>query len=132
MALSGEDYVTAHRKKIERRQKIVTMVSIISFFGSTAFAGVSAIKQAIHDPKPPATISAESSLQQQEQGFEFVLQREPENQVALEGLAMTRIRLKDVQGAIQPLEKLVKLHPDRKDYKVVLEQAKKQVGTGKN
>jgi cytochrome c-type biogenesis protein CcmH/NrfG len=129
MALSGEEYVTAHRKKIERRQKMLTIVSIMSFFGSTAFAGVSAIKQAIHDPKP-ATISAESSLQQQAQGFEFVLQREPENQVALEGLAMTRIRLKNVQGAIQPLEKLVKLHPDRKDYKFVLEQVKKQVEKG--
>lgn len=129
MALSGEEYVVARRKQIERRQRLVTIVSVISFFSSIVFAGVSTLKQATSDPKPP-TISVESSLQQQAQGFELVLKREPENQMALEGLARIRLRLKDVQGSIQPLEKLVKLHPDRKDYKVVLEHVKKQVGKG--
>ncbi len=129
MTISGKEYVIARRKKIERRQKIVTIISIVSFFGSIGFAAVSALKQAIYDPKP-VTVSAESVLQKQARGFEFVLQREPENQVALEGLVMARLHLKDTQGAIPPLAKLVKLHPERQDYKIVLEQAKKQVGKG--
>jgi len=129
MTISGKEYLIARRKKMERRKKIVTIISVVSFFGSTGFAAVSALKQAIYNPKP-VTVSAESGLQQQVRGFEFVLQREPENQVALEGLAMARINLKDSQGAIPPLEKLVKLHPEKQDYKVVLEQARKQVGKG--
>ncbi len=128
MTISGEDYVIARRKKIERRQRIVTIVSMISFFGSGAFTVIPALQQASH-PKP-VTASAESGLQHRARGFELVLQREPQNRVALEGLAMARIQLKDAQGAIPPLEKLVKLQPERQDYKQVLEQVKKQVGKG--
>lgn len=130
MASSGEDYLITRRKKMERRQRILTWVSFVSFFGSTAFAGVSAVQQAFQPKPKPATASAQLSLQQQARGFELVLQREPENQVALEGLVNLRLKLNDAKGVRQPLEKLVKLHPERQDYKVVLEQVKKQVGKG--
>lgn len=126
MAGSGEEYVITRKKQIERRQKIVTIVSLVSFVGSTVFAVIPAIQQA-SQPKPViASPSAESVLQQQARGYELVLQREPENLTALEGLVNMRLKLKDTQAAIQPLEKLVKLRPDRPNYKVLLEQIKKQ------
>ena len=69
-------------------------------------------------------ISPESALKEQIQGYEIVLKREPNNQTALEGLANARVEAKDFKGAIAPLEKLVKLYPDRQDYAKQLVEAK--------
>ncbi|OUL24483.1 hypothetical protein BV378_19060 [Nostoc sp. RF31YmG] len=122
---SDEQYLINRRKQIERRQRFLTVVSIVSFFGSIIFSAVPAIQQAMNPPKV-AVGSPENSLEKQAKGLEMVLQREPENQVALEGLVNVRLNLKDTQGAIQPLEKLVKLRPERQDYKVVLGRLKKE------
>lgn len=72
--------------------------------------------------------SQQAELADQARGYELVLQREPDNQTALRGLLETRIRQGDVQGAIEPLEKLAKLNPDQSDYTVLLAQAKQRVG----
>jgi cytochrome c-type biogenesis protein CcmH/NrfG len=127
MASPGEEYLIARKKQIERKTRILTIVSVIGFVGSTVFAVVPAIQQAIQNPQPVTiSTSVESSLQEQAKGYDLVLQREPNNQVALEKLSLVRVQLKDFKGAIQPLEKLVKLHPDRQDYKVILEDMKKR------
>jgi cytochrome c-type biogenesis protein CcmH/NrfG len=122
---SDEEYLINRRKQIKQRRKLLIIVSLISFVGSIVFSALPAIKQAIETPNI-VLASPESSLQNQAQGFEMVLQREPENQVALEGLANVRLQLKDTQGAIPPLEKLVKLHPEHQEYKVILERLKKE------
>ncbi len=73
-------------------------------------------------------VAQQQELEAQAKGYELVLQREPENQTALRGLLETRIRQGNVQGAIEPLEKLAKLNPDQADYTVLLAQAKQRVG----
>jgi cytochrome c-type biogenesis protein CcmH/NrfG len=127
MAKSGEDYLNVRKKQIERRKRLLTIVSIFSFFGSLGFGAVSTVQRAIQNPPPvTTTTSGDSSLQEQAKGYELVLQREPNNQTALEKLSLVRVQLKDFKGAREPLEKLVKLHPDRKDYQIILEDMKKR------
>ena len=114
-----------------RFQQMITLVSVVAFFGSTAYGAIGTINSVLKQPKENATTavaSRESQLQAQEKGYKIVLQREPENQVALEGLVSTRLQLKDTRGAIAPLEKMVQLYPNRQDYKVVLAQVKQHAG----
>ena len=115
-----------------RSKQIFTLVSIVSFFGSTAFGAVGAISS-LKQPAENATaapVSRESQLQAQARGYETVLKREPENQVALRGLAETRLQMQNAQGAIAPLQKLVQLNPGNQEYKMLLAQVKQQVGRG--
>ena len=77
-------------------------------------------------PADPASMQAE--LEAQARGYELVLEREPDNQTALQGLVDARVQLNDVQGVVDPLTRLVALNPDVPDYAVLLAQTKQQLG----
>ena len=122
---SGESGV----RKGDRTKQIFALVSMVSFGGSAIFGMVSLFSSGLssqHRQKPVAVaaVSQESLLAVQEREYETVLRREPQNQTALEGLANVRLGMNNKVGAIEPLEKLVKLHPDRADYQALLAQAK--------
>ncbi|MDB9374717.1 tetratricopeptide repeat protein [Nodularia sphaerocarpa] len=121
------------------------IVRIILALAVTAFVGVSVIPiiSAINNPSPSNQNAASTSstvpsdqlskLQDEVRGYELVLQREPENQTALNGLLQARLQLLslkqgDIQGVIEPLEKLAKLNPQQSEYGVLLAQAKQQMG----
>ena len=112
----------------DRIKQIFALVSMVSFGGSALFGVVSLFSSGLssqHQQKPaPVAVSQESLLAAQERGYVGVLQREPQNQTALEGLANVRLQMNNQVGAIEPLQKLVKLNPDRADYKQLLRQAK--------
>ena len=69
-----------------------------------------------------------SQIQAQAQGYTQVLQREPENQVALKGLLDARLQLGDIKGSLLPLEKIAALNPQIADYTVLLGQTKQYLG----
>ncbi|MEO0015127.1 MAG: hypothetical protein RLZZ535_3516 [Cyanobacteriota bacterium] len=60
-------------------------------------------------------------------GYQKVLEREPNNDTALNGLLKIRLQQKDLNSAIAPLEKLAKLHPEQTEYSTLLAQAKEQI-----
>ena len=128
MANLGNDYLVQRGKQIERKKRIVTYIGMVSFGGSMLFGGVNTIKQAWEKPKQAVVQSAETELQKQVKGYDLVLQREPNNQTALEKLSMIRLRMGDNKSAIALMERLVKLHPDRHDYQAVLADVKKKMG----
>ncbi|BCL37773.1 tetratricopeptide repeat protein [Nostoc sp. MS1] len=129
MASSSEDYIIVRKKQIERKKRLLTIVSVVSFFGSMVFSGIRVIQTAVQNQSTPSktvTVSNESSLKEQERGYELVLQREPNNQTVMEKLSLTKLQLQDFKGANEILEKLVKSHPNRQDYKIVLEDIKRR------
>ena len=127
MASAEKEYMLARQKRSRRIKKIFGLVALASFSSSMVFAAVPAIRQAVENDTSSQSqaASVESSIQKQIKGFELVLEREPENKTALEGLVRLRLALKDEKGAFAPLENLVKLEPQRGDYKVILEPLQK-------
>jgi hypothetical protein len=128
MTICEKEYVAKRLQQFEKRQKIMAKISIISFFGSIIFGGISTVYNAMHaHPVATSSLSTDSmALQKQATGYEVVLQREPKNQIAMEKLSLLRLQLKDTKGSVDILEKLVKQHPDRQDYQILLTQMKKQ------
>jgi cytochrome c-type biogenesis protein CcmH/NrfG len=118
-------------RKGDRIKQIFALVSMVSFGGSAIFGIVSLFSSGLssqHQQKQAAVVvSQDSLLAAKERGYVTVLQREPQNQTALEGLANVRLEMNNRVGAIEPLEKLVKLNPDRADYKILLGQARQQM-----
>lgn len=128
MASAEKKYNESRMRRSDRIKQAFALVSIVSFGGSAIVGIVSLFGSALsgqHQQKQATpVVSKESVLAAKERGYETVLQREPQNQTALEGLANVRLEMKDDVGTIESLEKLVKLNPDRADYKQLLGQEK--------
>jgi len=122
-----EEYLTKRRQQLQLRQRIITLVSFLGFTGSIVFGAVPVIQQGIQHPHS-GIISAEDEVRQQVRDYELVLQREPQNQKALEQLYFLHLKLNDFKGSMVFMEKLVKLHPDRQDYRTLLVRMKKLEG----
>lgn len=80
-------------------------------------------------PSPDASAtSKQGELEAQANGYQLVLQREPQNPTALRGLLEIRMQQGNLKGTIEPLEQLAKLNPDLSDYGILLAQVKQQTG----
>ncbi|MDZ7959251.1 MAG: tetratricopeptide repeat protein [Aulosira sp. DedQUE10] len=122
--------------------KVVLALAILAFVGISMVPLFAAFNQNDKQPQTQNNASAggnvpssdqKSKLQDEVRGYQLVLQREPENQTALKGLLQARLQLLsikegDIQGVIEPLEKLAKLNPEQTEYAVLLAQAKQQIG----
>ncbi len=117
------------------------LINIVLVVAAIALVGASMLPlltSTIEQSQPPnatqspsgqdALAAQKSQLEDQARGFELVLQREPENQTALQGLADARIKLGDVKGAIPAIEKLAQLNPTQTQYTLLLAQAKVRTG----
>jgi len=112
-------------------KRILVVCSMVAFLGSTGYGLFGLYSNALQQPQTTATpeeASVDQQLAARERGYELVLEREPENRVALEGLVEIRLQMQDTQGAIARLQRLVELHPQEAGYKVQLEQLQQQVG----
>ncbi|MGK7872034.1 MAG: tetratricopeptide repeat protein [Xenococcaceae cyanobacterium] len=124
----------SEKSKKKLLQRIMILVPGVAFLGFMVFPFI----RMFHSPSQPQleraatseTASIAQELQDRESGYELVLEREPENPVALQGLVETRLHMKDFEGAIEPMEKLVELYPEQEELKALLAAIKKQVAEG--
>ncbi|CAN5709411.1 hypothetical protein BH23CYA1_BH23CYA1_20440 [soil metagenome] len=92
-----------------------------------AFNGRSSSQQA--NPSQTQTAADQATkLQGQIDGYTAVLEREPENETALIGLIEAKIALGDLEGTVEPLERLANLRPETPEYAIALAQTKQQLG----
>lgn len=118
--------------------KIVLILAVIALLGTSMVPIIAAFNdsQQSGNTQEGTGNSAEdrkANLELRAKGYEQVLEREPENTTALQGLLEARLELfrlgqGDIKGIIIPLEKLSKLNPEETRYAVLLAQAKQQAG----
>lgn len=112
---------------------------LVMSVGALAFIGFSVVlpfsgafqqsqRSGSASPSPKASASPTSDLEAQAKGYEMVLQREPDNQTALQGLVETRIQQGKLDALLEPLQKLAELNPEQPDYAVLLAQTKQRLG----
>lgn len=119
----------ATQKTLLRR--VLPIVIACAFIGTTGAALLRTFTSSPQQPEPstaPQSVPAAQQLQAQKRGYELVLEREPENQVALQGLVEIQLAMGDYGGAIAPLEKLVALNPGQESYKALLDEIKQRAG----
>lgn len=108
-------------------------ISIVLGIGAIAFLSLSVtplISALINRPSldPSAQDVPSDQLQEQIDGYQAVLEREPENQIALQNLAQLWLQMGDLDEAAVPLAKLVELNPEQTDLAVLLAQIKIETG----
>ncbi|OZH53381.1 Tfp pilus assembly protein PilF [Hydrocoleum sp. CS-953] len=118
----------------------VVVLVIIAFLGfslSPLLGGLLEANQQNNQPTPSPNQTSiadqEADLLAQARGYELVLQREPDNLTALQGLLQVKLELiqsgkGSIEEVIPPLEKLSELNPSSTDYNVLLAQAKAYTG----
>jgi tetratricopeptide (TPR) repeat protein len=101
---------------------IVLIITTLSFLGisiAPLLGGILAPRQPADRPATAQT-SEKDKLKIQIEGFEAVLKREPKNLTALQNLAILRIQIGDLKGAIEPLQTLADSYPETAEYRLKL------------
>lgn len=117
MPIFSDKAVEHSQNKKKFWQKAIMFVGAGSFLGTALIPIVGGITGSFNQPKTEEVAVTEQTvlleqLQQREAGFEAVLEREPNNPNALQGLTRARLELGDLEGAIAPLEQLIELFPE--------------------
>jgi hypothetical protein len=116
-------------------QKTFIIASGIAFLGMMTLPMLNIFKgDASLPPSSNASASNQSPSAEERakiaaiaEGYVKVLEREPDNPNALQGLVEARLQLGDLPGAIPPLEKLTELSPEPEPLKQLLTAIKQQV-----
>jgi hypothetical protein len=124
------------------KEKFVVLISVVSFFGTTAVGAVKMWQEIAKQPAPTAqatpVMAKPDLIQRRISGYETVLSKDPKNaearhglQLSLEDLTNSYIAVDNYQASITPLERLLKDYPDRSDYKEALNESRRKSQSSK-
>ena len=118
-------------KKNKTLLRVATLVMGLGFAGSTLAIALSSVfsrnnYSANNAEHPSDGPSAAEQIQMQVNGYQKVLEREPKNITALQGLAQIYLQTGNPEKAIPALEKLVEYYPEQKEYASILQIIKQQ------
>ncbi len=135
----GTKLMSKKKKKKEKKSRtlsrIVTLVLGLGFAGSTLAIALSSVfsqnsynatNSAADSGNSESAPSVEEQIQLQASGYEKVLDREPNNITALEGLTQIYLQTGQPEKAIPTLEKLVEYYPEQPEYAGILQVIKQQ------
>jgi tetratricopeptide (TPR) repeat protein len=112
-------------------QRLVVIASGLALVGSSVILLIEALLNGDNQQSPTAQTNNNTSpieqLKAQAQGYEKILEREPNNANALQNLVQIRLQLQDYQGTIAPLEKLIELYPQDAQLPQILTVVKQRV-----
>jgi tetratricopeptide (TPR) repeat protein len=108
---------------------VLMLLALLSF---SFFPVVSSLLQTDSSPttvaNSPMPQNRAGKLETEANGYQVVLEREPDNENALRGLLQARLEQGNLQAAIEPLAHLAQLNPQIADYSLLLAQAQQQLG----
>lgn len=118
-------------KKNKTLLRVATLVMGLGFAGSTLAIALSSVfsrnnYSATNTENSNDGPSEEEQIQMQVNGYQKVLEREPKNITALQGLAQIYLQTGNPEKAIPTLEKLVEYYPEQEEYAGILEIIKQQ------
>ena len=109
--------------------RIVTLILGVGFAGSMLAFSLSSVFSESNSPTAsqgnPDAPSAEEQIQLQVDGYKKVLQREPKNLTALEGLMQIYLQTGNKEKSVEVLQKLVEYYPEGR-YAEILAEFKKR------
>ena len=125
-----------NKTKTKTLVRVATLVMGLGFAGSTVAIALSSVfSQNSHTASESEQYgdapSVEEQIQMRVSGYEKVLEREPTNLTALEGLAKIHLQTNNRAKAIPVLEKMVKHYPERQEFAGVLQLLQQQEASQK-
>ena len=113
-------------------QRVFVIISGLFFLFSMSSVVLSMLAGGGRQNQPqveaPETIINEQ-LEKQALGYEKVLEKEPNNKYALDGLINTRLEMNDIQGLEKQIASLKELHPEETVFEEVMSEINDQLKT---
>ena len=118
------------KKKKKFWLRAVTLIMGLGFVGSTLAIALSSVfsrdNYSAEQSQPNDAAAIQEQIQMQVKGYEKVLEREPNNLTALQGLAQIHLQTGNTAKAIPVLEKLVEYYPEQPEFASILQLVKQQ------
>jgi tetratricopeptide (TPR) repeat protein len=130
--LHPEEQKKVNRQKRLQKLRMVVMACAFTFTFGSPFARM--FLQSFEEPTQAEVAKQEAKERQQDiqekiKGYQLVLEREPENRNALEGLANAHIQLGNTKKALDRLEQLAKLYPENSSYQQQANRLKQKLSS---